>query len=128
MIPSKHILIGVKGPNHYTKSHEHQNDSADDARFIREVVRQLVTSRGFEVVGEAEDGNGAVELALRHRPDIVLMDLVMPIKSGIAATREIIQAWPEAKIVGFFHTSSREFGECRNRSGMRALCSKTISG
>lgn len=74
---------------------------ADDAPFIREVVRQLVTPRGFVIVAEAEDGNAAVELALKHRPDVVLMDLVMPIKSGIAATREILEAWPEAKIIGF---------------------------
>ena len=71
----------------------------DDAPFIREVVRHIVDSSGIEVIGEAQDGQEAIELVLSLRPDVVLMDLVMPRKSGIDATKEIIAAHPEIKVI-----------------------------
>lgn len=74
---------------------------ADDAPFIREVVRNLVEKHGIEVVGEAADGQEAVELALTTEPDVILMDIVMPEKNGIEATVEILKVNPKAKIVAF---------------------------
>lgn len=71
----------------------------DDAPFIREVVRHIVEGSGIEVVGEAQDGIEAVEIVRSRRPTVVLMDLVMPRKSGIEATREILMEWPETKVV-----------------------------
>ena len=53
----------------------------------------------IEVVGEADNGKTAIELALSLRPDIILMDLVMKEMDGIEATRQIMQQWPEAKII-----------------------------
>lgn len=71
----------------------------DDAPFIREVVNQILTSAGMTVVGEASDGDDAVSLANALQPDIILMDLVMPTKSGIEATKEILKANPSQKII-----------------------------
>ena len=71
----------------------------DDAPFIREVVSQALTRHGFEVVGEAADGLEAVEKAMLLKPDLILMDVVMPKKSGIDATKEILQVLPNVRIV-----------------------------
>ena len=51
------------------------------------------------MVGEADNGKTAIELALSLRPDIIFMDLVMKEMDGIEATRQIIEEWPEAKII-----------------------------
>ena len=51
------------------------------------------------MIGEADNGKTAIELALSLRPDIILMDLVMKEMDGIEATRQIIEKWPEAKII-----------------------------
>lgn len=71
----------------------------DDAPFIREILKKILLKAGHNVVGEAEDGNEAIRLALETNPDIILMDIVMPIKSGIEATKEILERQPGAKII-----------------------------
>ena len=71
----------------------------DDAPFIREVVRHIVNDSGIDVVGEAQDGVEALEIVRSTRPTVVLMDLVMPRKSGIDATKEILAEWPQVKVI-----------------------------
>jgi two-component system chemotaxis response regulator CheY len=71
----------------------------DDAPFIREVLRHIFTGSEIEVIGEAQDGADAVTEVLRLRPQIVLMDIVMPRKSGIEATVEIVKALPETRVI-----------------------------
>jgi len=63
------------------------------------VAAFLSSQPDIEVMGEADNGKKAVELALSLRPDIILMDLVMPEMDGIEATKKIINEWPEAKII-----------------------------
>jgi DNA-binding NarL/FixJ family response regulator len=63
---------------------------ADDQALVRAGFRALLDAQdGIEVVGEAEDGRRAVELARETKPDVILMDIRMPILDGLAATREI---------------------------------------
>jgi two-component system, NarL family, response regulator LiaR len=72
----------------------------DDHEMVRIGVSSYLDAQpDIEVVGEAENGKKAVELALSLRPDIILMDLVMDEMDGIEATRLIIESWPEAKII-----------------------------
>lgn len=72
----------------------------DDHEMVRiGVSAYLSIQPDIEVVGEAEDGEKAVKLALELRPDIILMDLVMDGMDGIQATKEIIERWPDAKII-----------------------------
>ncbi len=72
---------------------------ADDAAFMREMLCDILTEGGHEVVAEAADGNEAVSAFQEHQPDIVTLDIVMPRKSGLEALREIIAAHPGAKVI-----------------------------
>lgn len=69
---------------------------ADDQELVRAGFRLILEAAGFDVVGEAPDGAVAVELAARHHPDVVLMDIRMPVLDGIAATRRLTAAGPDA--------------------------------
>ncbi|WP_453991666.1 response regulator [Bacillus nitroreducens] len=72
----------------------------DDHEMVRIGVSSYLSAQpDIEVIGEADDGKVAVDLALELRPDIILMDLVMKEMDGIEATRRIIEKWPEAKII-----------------------------
>ena len=72
----------------------------DDHEMVRIGVAAYLSSQNdIEVVGEAENGQKAVSMALELRPDIILMDLVMPKMDGIEATKLIMEKWPEAKII-----------------------------
>jgi DNA-binding NarL/FixJ family response regulator len=65
---------------------------ADDQELVRSGLRMLLETRGIEVVGEAGDGRAALEAVRRHRPDVVVMDIRMPVLDGIGATRELVAA------------------------------------
>ena len=71
----------------------------DDAPFIRDILRHILKRAGYDVVGEAGDGNQAVSMALELKPDLIIMDIVMPNKSGIQATKEIRAQLPSTKII-----------------------------
>jgi len=73
---------------------------ADDHSVVRMGLASLLgTAKNVEVVGEAINGDEAVRKALKLRPDVVVMDLVMPRKDGVAATEEILAAAPETKVL-----------------------------
>ena len=72
---------------------------ADDHRLLREGLRRSLTEEGFEVVGEAADGEEAVDLVDELMPDLVLMDVTMPNLNGVEATKRIHEKHPEVRIV-----------------------------
>jgi two-component system chemotaxis response regulator CheY len=72
---------------------------ADDILFIRKVLREILEKEGFTVVAEAGDGVKAIEKYQKKKPDIVLLDILMPNMDGIAAAREIMKINKNAKIV-----------------------------
>ena len=72
---------------------------ADDAMFMRMMLKDILTKHGFEVVAEAENGVQAVEKYKAVKPDLVTMDIVMPEMDGITAVKNILAFDPQAKIV-----------------------------
>ena len=72
---------------------------ADDASFMRQMIREIVEAEGHQVVAEASDGIEAIEQFKKHHPDIVTMDIVMPRRSGIDAVKGIIEVDPTARVV-----------------------------
>jgi DNA-binding NarL/FixJ family response regulator len=71
----------------------------DDHRMLREALVELLVQAGFDVVGEAADGADAVALAKQLEPEVVLMDLRMPVLGGLDATRLIKDARPATQVI-----------------------------
>ncbi|MET8351599.1 response regulator transcription factor [Micromonospora sp. NPDC005206] len=72
---------------------------ADDQELIRTGFRLILTARGIDVVGEASDGAEAVAAERRLRPDVVLMDIRMPVMDGLEATRHILARSPHCRVL-----------------------------
>ncbi|KGP73998.1 response regulator [Pontibacillus yanchengensis] len=71
----------------------------DDAAFMRMMIKDILTKNGFEVVGEAQDGNQAIEKYKELNPDLITMDITMPEMDGITALKEIKGMDPNVKII-----------------------------
>jgi DNA-binding NarL/FixJ family response regulator len=80
---------------------------AEDQTLVRQGLKSLLSSElELEVVAEAADGLDAIRSVIKHRPDLILLDLAMPKMSGISALKEIKRQFPEVKILALtFHTS-----------------------
>src|SRR5574341_270334 len=73
---------------------------ADDQRLMREGLATLLAlADDIEIVGQAGDGAEAIELAQRHRPDVILMDILMPQVSGVEATKAIRASLPQTQVI-----------------------------
>src|SRR5262245_32496736 len=73
---------------------------ADDQRLFAEALAAILSTDGrISVVARAENGRGALDLAREHEPDVVLMDIAMPVMDGIQATRAIRDEVPRARVV-----------------------------
>jgi DNA-binding NarL/FixJ family response regulator len=72
---------------------------ADDHQILRDGIRRGLESAGEDVVGEADNGEEALELVRETTPDIVLMDLSMPVLDGVSATRRITEEFPDVRVV-----------------------------
>lgn len=86
---------------------------ADDHRILREGLRSLLVQLpGVDVIAEADDGRVTVELALRLVPNVVIMDVAMPSLNGIEATRQILAACPQIKVIALsMHSDVRYVSE-----------------
>jgi two-component system response regulator NreC len=102
---------------------------AEDHPIVRESVRRLLTSHPcFEICGEAHDGAEAIDEAQRLKPDVVVMNITMPVKNGIEAAQEIKAKVPELAIVILSSHADRQFVELAKKSGARAYVAKSKAG
>ena len=73
---------------------------ADDHAIVRMGVKLLLSAeKEFQIIGEAEDGLGALEMSLKAEPDLIILDLMMPKMNGVDVTRKVKEKLPDAKIV-----------------------------
>lgn len=99
---------------------------ADDDPLARRMVRDALQDGGLVVVGEAADGTEAVELALHYRPDVVLMDVLMPGTDGIAAVQRIRAKAPDVRIVMLSTSDDAEVAMMGLRAGASGYLVKTL--
>ncbi|WP_447645664.1 ANTAR domain-containing response regulator [Nocardioides zeae] len=99
---------------------------AEDEALIRMDLAEMLADEGYEVVGEAGDGQRAIELAEEHRPDLVVLDVKMPVLDGIAAA-ERIAAQRIAPVVILTAFSQRELVERARDAGAMAYLVKPFS-
>lgn len=71
----------------------------DDLPFMRSLLRDVLSNAGFTVVAEAADGRQGMVAYARHEPDVVLLDITMPIMDGITALKRIMELDPQARVV-----------------------------
>jgi DNA-binding NarL/FixJ family response regulator len=102
---------------------------ADDYAAIRRVVRStLERNPRFEVCGEAVDGAKAIEEAQRLKPDVVIMNISMPVLNGYEAARKIKSSLPGTAIVILSGNADRRFIDEARRIGVEAYVAKTEAG
>jgi two-component system chemotaxis response regulator CheY len=99
----------------------------DDALFMRTMLRGIVSGAGYEVIGEAGNGRAAVEMYVTLRPDIVLMDMVMPELGGVDAVREICALDPNARIVMCSAMGQQQIVSDALAAGARAFITKPFT-
>ncbi|MEN6338242.1 MAG: response regulator [Phycisphaerales bacterium] len=98
---------------------------ADDHEVVRQGLRAVLEEAGIEVVGEAANGREAVNLAVQLEPDVVIMDVTMPLIHGDGATRQIRKHLPEARVVALSMYDEPETRERMRRAGAQAYILKT---
>lgn len=100
---------------------------ADDVGFVRELLTQACEALGFVVVGEAVDGAEVIQMARELKPDIVLMDLVMPKYNGVEATVQILETNPEIYIVACSSMDDKTTLQQAAAKGCRAFLRKPFT-
>lgn len=102
---------------------------AEDHAIVREGLRTLLSlGEDFTIVGEATTGREAVEMALSLKPDVLVMDVAMPDLNGFEATRQILHAVPETRILALSAHSDDEYVQRMIEVGARGYLAKQISG
>jgi DNA-binding NarL/FixJ family response regulator len=98
---------------------------ADDHRMFAEALEAILgTDDRLEVAGHASDGAEAVRLALRQRPDVILMDIAMPVMDGLQATKQIRQQWPTACVLMLTGSNSRSDVDRAREAGAAGYVTK----
>jgi two-component system, NarL family, response regulator LiaR len=99
---------------------------ADDDPLVRRLIRDTLQMDGVTVIAEASTGREAVELALFYRPDVVVMDYMMPEMDGIEATRRIYEQAPDVRVVMLTGAADPEVGMRGLRAGASGFLSKDM--
>ncbi len=101
----------------------------DDHSMVRKgLVTFLKNQVDLEIIGEARDGREAADLCERLQPDVILMDLVMPVLGGVAATRLIRQRFPQAQVIALTSFQERELVQDALQAGAIGYLLKNVSG
>src|SRR2546428_10587176 len=98
---------------------------ADDHVVVRQALSLLLTSAGFQVVGEASNGREAVVLVRERAPDVAVLDVVMPLLNGLDAAREIQHACPRTSVILLTSRHDDQIILATQQAGIRGCVQKT---
>jgi two-component system, NarL family, response regulator LiaR len=98
----------------------------DDDPLARRMLRDVLQEAGIVVIAEAGGGREAIELSNYYKPDVVVMDLVMPGIDGIAATRQIVSQTPDVRVVMLTSSDSEDVGLLTLRAGASGFLCKSV--
>jgi DNA-binding NarL/FixJ family response regulator len=98
---------------------------ADDHQIVRQGLKALLEQKGFIVAGEAADGHEAIQLAVKLRPDVALLDLVMPLINGINVARTILREFPNTKVILLTMHTEEQYVFDALRAGVSGYVVKT---
>src|ERR1700676_2748261 len=97
----------------------------DDNSAVRSLVRQLFELEpDFEISGEAENGRDAVEKAEKLKPDLIILDLIMPVMTGLDAAPVLTKLLPDARIILFTVQEGSELEQLARAAGIHGVVSK----
>jgi two-component system, response regulator PdtaR len=96
----------------------------DDTKHVREMLAQMLALDGFEVVGAAENGPSAIELARTQTPDIVVMDYKMPQMDGLTATKAILEESPDLPVILYTAYLDQDIQRRAREAGVAACIGK----
>ncbi|HEX2998491.1 MAG TPA: response regulator transcription factor [Anaerolineales bacterium] len=100
----------------------------DDHNVVRSgLAKFLMVNKDFKLVGEASDGAEAVQMASLHKPDVILMDLMMPGMDGITATREIHKRFPQIKIIALTSFAEQNMVQGALQAGAIGYLQKNVT-
>lgn len=98
----------------------------DDHQMMRSGLRNLINSeRGLKVIAEASDGSEVLDQVKETSPDVIIMDVDMPIKNGIEATYEVKKLYPDLPVIGLSLHDNKEVADAMMRAGASVYVTKT---
>ncbi|HVB56188.1 MAG TPA: response regulator transcription factor [Candidatus Acidoferrales bacterium] len=98
---------------------------ADDHEAVRRGLRSAIIGMGWQVCGEARDGKEAIEQARALNPDLVILDVSMPVMSGLEAAPQILQSAPRTKVVAFTMHESQQMKDEMAKIGVHGFAIKS---
>ncbi len=100
----------------------------DDHAVVRSGLGAVLLSyEDLSLVGEAGNGQEAIDLCARHQPDVVLMDILMPVMDGVTATRAIHEKWPDVRIIALTSYKEKDMVEGALKAGAMSYLIKNVS-
>lgn len=100
----------------------------DDHAVVRSGLSKfLMVNKDLKLVGEAADGNEAIQMASLHKPDVILMDLMMPGMDGITATREIHKKYPQVKVIALTSFAEQNMVQGALQAGAIGYLQKNVT-
>jgi DNA-binding NarL/FixJ family response regulator len=98
---------------------------ADDSQVVRDIIRIFLTNAGFTICGEASDGLAAIQRAQELKPDLIVLDLAMPLMDGAEAASVLKKAMPEVPVVFFTMYDETVCGALASAAGVDVVLTKS---